>query len=72
MKEIEKDISLVLYITPKQAAERYGISRSLIYELMHDKEFPQLLRIGRCWSIPLKEFDEFMKRFASPIKKWGL
>ena len=63
----------ILYISPNQAAARYGLSVSFIRnDLMHQPGFPNILRVGRKICIPLKAFDEFMQRFEVEQKTYQL
>lgn len=44
---------------PQQAADYLGISRSLVYELMRDRELP-FIKIGRSTRITRKACDRFI------------
>lgn len=51
----------VLYISPKQAAARYGISPDMVRLMTHMEGFPDVMKVGRKICIPMQEFDEFME-----------
>ena len=52
----------ILYISPKQAAARYGISADMVRLMIHMEGFPDIMKVGRKICIPVKAFDEFMEK----------
>lgn len=51
-----------LYMSPAEAAKRYGICRKIIYELISMSESPPTLKIGNRRLIPIAQWDEFIKK----------
>jgi hypothetical protein len=73
VKFVTPDKVEVLYISPSQAADRYGLSSSFVRnDLMHRPGFPNILRVGRKICIPLKAFDEFMTQFEEEPQTYQL
>lgn len=52
---------LPIYMSIKEAAERYAISRSKVYELINSPESPATVKIDGRRLIPIAEYDEYIK-----------
>lgn len=50
-----------IYMSIKDAAERYSISRSKVYELINAPESPATVKIDGRRLIPIAEYDEYIK-----------
>ncbi|MBR4858824.1 MAG: helix-turn-helix domain-containing protein [Clostridia bacterium] len=50
-----------IYMSIKDAAERYSISRSKVYELINSPESPATVKIDGRRLIPIVEYDEYIK-----------
>ena len=48
------------YISPAQAAVRYGVSKDTISEIYKMPEAPGVLKVGQRILIPIAEFDAFL------------
>ena len=53
-----------LYMSPTEAAQRYSLSKTTIYELLGLDDAPVTLKVGHRRLIPIKNMDDFMKTFA--------
>lgn len=53
-----------LYMSPTEAAQRYSLSKTTIYELLGQDDAPVTLKVGHRRLIPIKNMDEFMKTFV--------
>ncbi len=51
-----------IYMSIKEAAERYAISRSKVYELINAPESPPTIKIDGRRLIPIAEYDEYIKK----------
>ena len=54
-----------LYMSPTEAAQRYSLSKTMIYELLGQDDAPVTLKVGHRRLIPIKEMDAFMASFAA-------
>ena len=52
-----------LYASPAEAAKRYGIARSTMYEIMNMPESPRTLKIGKSRLVPIADYDRFIKEY---------
>lgn len=49
-----------IYMSAKQACERYGLSRDVIDKIINMADAPQTLKVGSRRLLPIKEYDTFM------------
>jgi excisionase family DNA binding protein len=49
-------------LSPKQAAENLGVSRSLVYRLVEQGEFPNAYQVSNRLRIPCADVDAFRER----------
>jgi excisionase family DNA binding protein len=49
-------------LSPKQAAERLGVSRSLVYRLVEQGEFPNAYQVSNRLRIPRADVDALRER----------
>ena len=54
-----------IYMSPNDAAKRYGICRCIVYELLRMNEAPQTIKVGNRRLIPIREMDAFMASFTT-------
>ena len=50
-----------IYMSIKEATERYAISRSKVYELINSSESPATVKIDGRRLIPIAEYDDYIK-----------
>lgn len=50
-----------IYMSPNEAAERYGLCRSNIYAMLNLPDCPETLLVGRRRLLPIAEFDKYLK-----------
>ena len=67
--ENRNDTMNPISIRVKEAAKRYSISPSTVYNLMNREDFPLIYRIGGIITIPLAEYDKFMSGFLTSSHK---
>lgn len=53
-----------LYMSPSEAAKRYELARSTVYELIAMPEAPATLKVGQRRLIPISPMDKFMSTFT--------
>lgn len=51
-----------IFMSIKDATERYSISRSKVYELINAPEAPATVKIDGRRLIPIAEYDEYIKK----------
>lgn len=49
-----------ILLKPMEAAQALGIGRSLIYELIAQREIPSV-RLGRCLRVPTESLNKWLK-----------
>jgi excisionase family DNA binding protein len=57
-----------LLLTPEEAAEALGISRSLLYQLLRSQQLKSV-RIGHCRRIPAVALDEFVAALREEFER---
>lgn len=50
-----------IYMSVKEASNRYGLSRNLIYDIIHTEGAPYTLKVNARSLLPIKEYDAFMR-----------
>ena len=53
-----------IYMSPAEAAERYGLSVTGIYRMLGLPDAPKCLKIGQRRLIPIKEFDTYIETLS--------
>lgn len=51
-----------IYMSPAEAAKRYGVGRNAIYDIMALPDSPPTLKIGQRRCLPVAAFDEFVEK----------
>ena len=65
MGELMKPRVEPLYMSVAQAAERYGIGKTMMYEIVNLPEAPPVLKVGARVTLPILAYDRFMaEQFA--------
>ncbi len=55
-----------LLVTPEEAARRWSVGRTTIYELMSSGEL-QSVNIGRCRRVPVSSLSLFVNRLIAEV-----
>ncbi|GEM_PF-3783111 len=56
-----------IYMSPADAAKRYGIGRNAIYDIMALPDSPPTLKIGQRRCLPVADYDKYIKEtFTRP------
>lgn len=54
-----------IYMSVTDAAKRYGIARTLVYEIIAMNEAPETLKVGKKRLLPIEKYDEFIRETFS-------
>ena len=61
MKENRYDLNQRITVSPLEAAELLGVSRPIVYRMMHRADFP-VFKVGTKTLIPVKALKEWAEK----------